>query len=415
MIEKNNSEEFFYFIDEFKNILNSSNIKRSFRLGNELIDALQPFIEKPTYWNASKAIFSIGRILVDSEELWPEEYFDNSSWVEPYRYNFSNIIMHVISKYPFVSLKTAVEGTYIRFFDVENIKIGTIYNSKESCVDNIYVESKNLDNAKLIIKKLLWQHFKNKPLVLKQDKSFESMIKSGNSDNSKVVLEIDEVFDSLPSEKATEYSTYLKKCFNAGVSRSVMLYGPPGTGKSTMARALVNNLNLRSFRIRIEDISNLNNSTLFEAINIFEPQAVILDDFDRADSQASLLETLEFFQRHVKLVVATVNNKNNLDEALLRPGRFDELIFVDKMDESVVKLILGEFKDGYEDVKDWPVAFIQEYVKRRKFMSPNDVKKSMEELAKRIKRLEQYQDDEDITWHSILEKKVVDKKTNKKA
>lgn len=396
-------------VDEFVNVLNSSKIKKTFRLGSEMFDALQPFIEKPSYWTAGKALFSIGRVLVDSQELWPEEYFDLNVWVEPYSCDYNATIIHALAKYPFVSYKTAVEGTYIKIITIDDLKIGTIYNTKINHVENIYVEYSRLEEAKKTIKNILWEQFKNKPLVLKQNK-----VASNNANFQKIVLEVDDTFNFLPSAKATEYSSYLKKCFDANVPRSVMLYGPPGTGKSTLARALVDNLNLRSFRIRVEDISDLSNGTLFEAISIFEPQAIIFDDFDRSSSQSSLLETLEFFQRHVKLVVATVNDKNQLDEALLRPGRFDELVLVDKMDEAVVKHLLGEFVDGYEEVKDWPIAFIQEYAKRRKFMSSSEVKTSMEELAERVKRLESYVEKPEDIWDNILEKKAIHKNSKKR-
>lgn len=378
-------------VEEVRNFLNMGKVKKLFRVGVEVFGAFQPMLEKPTWWNAGKTAFSVGKIFVDDVEIWAEAFFDGDEWMQPYTRDFNQTILQVLQTFPFKTIKTAEENSVVRLIDLEGVKCGWVYNTKLHTVDHIYVETEKADLARSTIKRLLWAQFGGKPLVMRNNRRMAS-----GAEEPRVVFEIDDAFHPLPSEKATEYSMYLKRCLDANVPRSVMLYGPPGTGKSTMARTLVENLTLKSFRIRVEDVSGLENSTLFEAITIFEPDAVILDDFDRAHTQAALLETLEFFQRHVKLVIATVNDKNNLDEALLRPGRFDELVLVDKMDEGVVKYILSEYGDGYDDVKDWPIAFIQEYVKRRKFMDQSEAAATTAELARRVKRLDKYRDYNDI-------------------
>jgi len=384
--------------EEAKNMLNLAKVKKLFRLGNDVFVAVQPFIEKPTWWNAGRVAVGVGRVLVDDVEVWADNYFENDDWTEPYSRDFNPTILKVLAKYPFSTLKTAEENNLIRIVDLEGVKVGWTYNTKNNVVDHIYVETNKLEAARTTIKRLLWAQFAGKPLVMRHNRRIVI-----GGDESRIVFEVDDAFHPLPSAKATEYSKYLKRCFDANVSRSVMLYGPPGTGKSTMARTLVTNLGLRSFRIRVEDVSGMENGTFFEAISIFEPESVILDDFDRAHSQSALLETLEFFQRHVKLVVATVNDRNNLDEALLRPGRFDELVCIDKMDEVVVKHMLGEYADGFEYVKDWPIAFIQEYVRRRRFMDVTEAASSMTELASRVARLDKYRDNRTgDQWETLL-------------
>lgn len=378
-------------VEEVRNFLNMGKVKKLFRVGTEVFNAFQPMLEKPNWWNAGKTVFGVGKIFVDDVEIWAEAFFDGDEWLQPYTRDFNQTILQVLQTFPFKTIKTAEENSVVRLIDLEGVKCGWVYNTKLHTVDHIYVETEKADKARSTIKRLLWAQFGGQPLVMRNNRRMVS-----GAEEPRVVFEIDDAFHPLPSEKATEYSSYLKRCLDASVPRSVMLYGPPGTGKSTMARTLVENLSLKSFRIRVEDVSGLENSTLFEAITIFEPDAVILDDFDRAHTQAALLETLEFFQRHVKLVIATVNDKNNLDEALLRPGRFDELVLVDRMDEGVVKYILGEYVDGYDDVKEWPIAFIQEYVKRRKYMDPSEAALSTAELARRVKRLDKYRDYNDI-------------------
>ena len=131
-------------------------------------------------------------------------------------------------------------------------------------------------------------------------------------------------------------------------------------------------------------------------------RSVILDDFDRADGQAKLLETLEFFQRRVKLVIVTVNNKRNLEDALQRPGRIDEIVMIDKMDDEVIKHVLGEYVDGFDVVKDWPVSYVLEYVIRRRYSSAEEAATSLKELASRVADLNHYDDEENTDLARVV-------------
>lgn len=375
-----------------KDMLSAGKVKSSIKLGADIVSAIVPVIEEPNWWNGIRSAFAVGKLAIDRMEFWSDDYFAGDEWSIPYTRDFNTLVLKAISGFPYETIRSSDEMIVIRSIDLDGIKIAYPYNINLKTVSNVYVETQHLVEAKQKIKGLLWEMYKNTNLVMRQNK------RGQNSDiESTVAFESDDAFVSMTSRRASEYSAYLKRCIDAGVNRSVLLYGPPGTGKSTMARTIIDTLGIRSFRIRVEDVASLESSTLFEAINIFEPDAIILDDFDRAHSQAQLLETLEFFQRHVKLVIATVNDRNSLDEAIMRPGRFDELIFVKSMEKDVVMSILGpKHKDAYESVKDWPVAFIQEYVKRRKFMSSEEAKSSTVELAMRVKRLEKYDDENEV-------------------
>lgn len=375
-----------------KDMLSAGKVKSTIKLGADVFSAIMPFIEEPNWLSGVQATFSVGKVLVDRMEFWSDDFFAGDDWSIPYSRDFNPMVLKAIAHCPYETIKSSDETTIIRIVDLDGVKIGYPYNLNLKTVSNVFVETKVLEDGKDKLKKLLWDMYKDTNLVMRQNKRGQHV-----DGESQIAFEPDDAFVSMPSQRATEYSQYLKKCIDAGVSRSVLLYGPPGTGKSTMARTIIENLGIRSFRIRVEDVAALESSTLFEAINIFQPDAIILDDFDRAHSQAQLLETLEFFQRHVKLVIATVNDRNQLDEAILRPGRFDELIFVKNMEKDVVLAVLGsEHKDAYEIVKEWPIAFVQEYVKRRKFMSKTEAAASTVELAMRVKRLEKYSDENEV-------------------
>lgn len=369
-----------------QNVFNLGSVKKAFRFSSEIFGAIQPVLEKRTPWSLAQSIINVGRVVVDELEIWPDQYFDDG-WETPYESEFNDVILRAIAKHPFHVIKTSETNLNIHNVDLGGgVRLGYVINTQNGLVNAIYVESARLKEAKARIKMELWNLLKNDNIVLRATKN-------RRHNDPTIALEADDAFMPMASARAAQHAVYLKRCIDAGVSRSVMLYGPPGTGKSTMARTIVDTLSMKSFRIRVEDIGHLETSTIFEAINIFEPDAVILDDFDRAGSQMSLLETLEYFQRHVKLVIATVNDRNSLDEAVLRPGRFDELMCIKQMDEDVVRAVLGsDHADAFDTVKNWPIAFIQEYVKRRKFMSLDEAAQSVVELAQRVKRLDKYDD-----------------------
>lgn len=386
------------FIDEVKRYLSVGKVKRMFTLGTELFSAAQPFLSKPTWWSAGQVAFAVGKVLVEDVEIWADDFFTGDDWVEPYSPDFNQTLLHVLQRFPFERIKTAEDNTFLRVCSLPNgVKVGWSYASKAQIVDHIYVEAERQQEGRDCIKQLLWEQFEGKSLVMRKNEQV-----SINGDEPRVVFEVDNAFESKLSRRATELSEQLKKPLANNVSRSIMFYGPPGTGKSTLARTIVELMGLRSFRVRIGDLGGLNNATLFEAINIFEPDAVILDDFDRAQGQAQLLETLEFFQQRVKLVITTVNNRRRLDDALMRPGRIDILELVDRMDEEVIKHVLGEFVDGYDIVKAWPIAFITEYVKRRTYMSVEEAAASVKELAQRVGSLKNYRDEDDEGMDRML-------------
>jgi len=392
-------------LEKMRDFFNVGKIKRIFRVGTEIFNAAQPFIEKQTPINAVKSAVMIGKVIVDDLEIWPDEYFDDR-WMSPYPVDFNKIILSALVGKPYQIIRTSDEAILIHIVSLRpDIKVGYVLSTRSNFVDRICVEIAKLDEAKKVIKQELWSMLKNENVVLRR------VDRRGEYENCNVDFEIDDAFNPMPSKKAAEYSQYLKKCIDAGVSRSVLLYGPPGTGKSTMARTIISTLGLRSFRIRVEDIAHISTSTIFEAISIFEPDSIIIDDFDRLGDQAAMLEVLEYFQRHTKLIIATVNEKRRLEDAILRPGRFDELLQIKQMDEDVIKVVLGEENaESFDIVKDWPIAFVQEYVKRRRFMTREEAEASTIELAQRVLEMNKSDDDNDVERVLVSKTSIIDGK-----
>jgi SpoVK/Ycf46/Vps4 family AAA+-type ATPase len=386
-----------------------SDISKHVTLIKENMDVIEHFIERPTLWRGAKTLVQMGNnfanYLVDSR---PSEYFyyGSDSWTMYCGKEIAPLVIDVVKTFAEKDyvVTCASKIQHIRILELKGgVKVGWAeptgnyeLNGKIPDIQELYVSDVNFNQ---IFSKLLYEKYNGKSLVLlKQDGSFT---------NDSYTVQLDGLIEALPSAQATQYVDYFTKCFAAGVNRSLLLYGPPGTGKSTMAKQLCKDLKLTSLRIRVEDLVKIDTAHFMTIVTTLNPQCIILDDFDRSDNHEFLFETLTFLRKTVKLVIATANSRSRIDEALMRPGRFDELGYVRALDEKVIKKILGPYVDDvYEDVKDWPISFIDEYVTRRKFQTHEEAKSSMEELAERVDRLKAFDElDENVNISSIITKK----------
>lgn len=390
------------YVCKLQSFVNQPRVQQISSCAVSIFEAAKPFVEQPSLWNAMHTTAGIFRAIVNTTSSYSASYFQMLGWVAPFSDDLAPVIIKVLSKHKSLSFKTTDNSSSIQFADLFAIQAGWPFDSETNETGNVYVQKEHVDDFRKIIKMLLWEEFGNKPIVLtKHIKAFDEN-ENGNGDLN---FSADTDIAPLASKKSVEYSTYLKKFIDAGINRAVMLYGPPGTGKSTMARSIISRLEMNSIRIKIEDLTNLNTVSLSQIIDLFKPDAIILDDFDRNAGHVYLFELLEYLQKNVKLVIATANNRDNIDDAFLRPGRFDELVHVNKMDEDVVKNILGKYsKETFDSVKHWPIAFINEYIKRRTFMNEKEAFDSMTELGKRVDRmLRKSHYSEDQSWSDVNE------------
>jgi proteasome regulatory subunit len=143
----------------------------------------------------------------------------------------------------------------------------------------------------------------------------------------------------------------------------VLLHGPPGTGKTMLAKAVANQTDATFIKMAGSELVHkfIGEGArlvrdLFQLAEDREPAIIFIDEIDaiaskRTDSKTSgdaevqrtmmqLLSNMDGFEERGNIrIIAATNRFDMLDEAILRPGRFDRLIEVPKPDEEGRELI----------------------------------------------------------------------------
>lgn len=190
---------------------------------------------------------------------------------------------------------------------------------------------------------------------------------------------------SIKSPRAEHIVGETEKAFKVGINRSVMLYGLPGTGKTTLSHTLVSHFGLRT--LKLHPSGSLKLPYFLELLEALQIEALILDDFDQVEPDEKILEFLEIVNSRLKLVIGISNVLEGFDPAILRPGRFDEIIKVEEVEEITVREILGNLFDTYcNKVKTWPIAYIKE-LKKQEMLNPDKLEEKFKDLSQRVTEL----------------------------
>ena len=149
----------------------------------------------------------------------------------------------------------------------------------------------------------------------------------------------------------------------------VLLYGPPGTGKTFLARAVAGELNLPFFMVTAADVfskyvgeSENKIRELFNTARKHPLSVIFIDEMEiifakRTDSIhettqkviSVILQELDGVDQNKNpiLILGATNTPWKIDEAFLRPGRFDILAFVDLPDAPArMQILQSAFKNG---------------------------------------------------------------------
>ncbi|HEX6595840.1 MAG TPA: ATP-dependent zinc metalloprotease FtsH [Acidimicrobiales bacterium] len=175
----------------------------------------------------------------------------------------------------------------------------------------------------------------------------------------------DEAVEELQEIKEFLESPAKFQSMGAKIPKGVLLFGPPGTGKTLLARAVAGEAGVPFFTISGSDFVEMfvgvgasRVRDLFEQAKASAPAIVFVDEIDavgrhrgaglggghdeREQTLNQLLVEMDGFDTRAGVIlIAATNRPDILDPALLRPGRFDRQIVVDRPDLEGRKAILN--------------------------------------------------------------------------
>jgi cell division protease FtsH len=195
------------------------------------------------------------------------------------------------------------------------------------------------------------------------------------------VAGIDEAVDEV--KEVVEFLRTPEKYQSLGgrIPKGVLLVGPPGTGKTLLAKAIAGEAGVPFFSLSGSDFVEMfvgvgaaRVRDMFQQAESRAPCIIFIDELDalgktrgtsivgghdeREQTLNALLVEMDGFDTNSgTIVVAATNRPETLDPALLRPGRFDRTVLVDRPDirgrEQILKVHIKDVKLGEEvDLKE---------------------------------------------------------------
>jgi cell division protease FtsH len=186
----------------------------------------------------------------------------------------------------------------------------------------------------------------------------------------KDVAGVDEAVEELQEIKEFLENPKKFQALGARIPKGVLLYGPPGTGKTLLARAVAGEAGVPFFSISGSDFVEMfvgvgasRVRDLFEQAKQANPCIIFIDEIDavgrhrgaglggghdeREQTLNQLLVEMDGFEMKDNVIlIAATNRPDILDPALLRPGRFDRQIVVDRPDRVGRRSILAVHTKG---------------------------------------------------------------------
>ena len=172
----------------------------------------------------------------------------------------------------------------------------------------------------------------------------------------KDVAGIDEAVEELSEIRDFLANPGKFQAMGAKIPKGLLLYGPPGSGKTLLARAVAGEAGVPFFSISGSDFVEMfvgvgasRVRDLFEQAKVHAPSIIFMDEIDavgrhrgaglggghdeREQTLNQLLVEMDGFDvKDNVILIAATNRPDILDPALLRPGRFDRQIVIDRPD-----------------------------------------------------------------------------------
>lgn len=187
-------------------------------------------------------------------------------------------------------------------------------------------------------------------------------IKKGNKETINAIFGYDKEKKELMQLRKCLLNVDKYRESGVHIPRGLLIYGAPGVGKTVMANAIADE-SINVVEVRAADCSNDDTAQFIQdsfqtAVNN-TPCIVLLDELDKIAGSSMnfymqdsdvlmrvLLQELDSIKENSGvLIVATCNNMENLNPALVRAGRFDRMLQIGMPKEKDRKLILQNYLD----------------------------------------------------------------------
>ncbi len=218
----------------------------------------------------------------------------------------------------------------------------------------------------------------------------------------------------------------VSRAYNLKMIKGMLLFGPPGTGKTMMMRALANEIHAGFFYVKASALMSAYSGESEKLVtNIFmvakkhTPCVLFMDEIDyiaynreaqtddvHKHALTQLLSEMDGFEKLDDVVIVGATNVPNvLDQAILRPGRFDKIMYMQLPDANARKIIFSIY------LKTLPLAGdidLDEISKHTERYSGADIRAVCDSVAQMVAQ-------EAAAQHKILEisqkdiLKIVDK------
>ncbi len=190
--------------------------------------------------------------------------------------------------------------------------------------------------------------------------------------------------------------------------KGILLFGPPGCGKTLLAKAVATESGANFIAVRGPEVlskwvgeSERAIREIFKKARMAAPCVIFFDEIDAiAPARGRTHDTSGVTDRMVNqllaemdgiaplknvVVIAATNRPDILDPALLRPGRFDRLIYIPPPDEQarfeILKVHVKKIKAVSDRIKDGNYRYLRELAKRTEYYTGADLAALVREAA----------------------------------